>query len=68
MGEVCKARDTRFNRTVAIKILPTHLAGRAELRERFEREEKTIASLNHPRICSSYDTGHQDDIDFLMME
>jgi len=68
MGEVYEARDTRLDRIVAIKVLPTHLAGRAELRERFEREAKTIASLNHPHICTLYDTGHQDDIDFLVME
>ena len=68
MGEVYKARDTRLDRIVAIKVLPTHLADRAELRERFEREAKTIASLNHPHICTLYDTGHQDGIDFLVME
>src|SRR5713101_6036536 len=68
MGEVYKARDTRLDRIVAIKVLPTHLAGRAELRERFEREAKTIASLNHPHICTLYDTGQQDGIDFLVME
>src|SRR6202163_3001682 len=68
MGEVYKARDTRLDRTVAIKVLPTHLADRAELRERFEREAKTIASLNHPHICTLYDTGHQDGVDFLVME
>src|SRR6202795_1378160 len=68
MGEVYKARDTRLDRVVAIKVLPTHLAGRTELRERFEREAKTIASLNHPHICTLYDTGHQDEIDFLVME
>ena len=68
MGEVYKARDTRLDRIVAIKVLPTHLADRAELRERFEREAKTIASLNHPHICTLYDTGHQDDVDFLVME
>jgi serine/threonine protein kinase len=68
MGEVYKARDTRLDRIVAIKVLPTHLAGRAELRERFEREAKTIASLNHPHICTLYDTGHQADIDYLVME
>src|SRR5579864_8504513 len=68
MGEVYKARDTRLDRTVAIKVLPTDLAERAELRERFEREAKTIASLNHPHICTLYDTGHQDEIDFLVME
>src|ERR1700680_2774935 len=68
MGEVYKARDTRLDRIVAIKVLPAHLADRAELRERFDREAKTIASLNHPHICTLYDTGHQDEIDFLVME
>jgi len=68
MGEVYKARDTRLDRIVAIKVLPAHLADRAELRERFDREAKTIASLNHPHVCTLYDTGHQDDIDFLVME
>jgi eukaryotic-like serine/threonine-protein kinase len=68
MGEVYKARDTRLDRIVAVKVLPAHLADRAELRERFEREAKTIASLNHPHICTLYDTGHQDEIDFLVME
>ena len=68
MGEVYKARDTRLDRIVAIKVLPAHLAGRSDFRERFEREAKTIASLNHPHICTLYDTGHQDDIDFLVME
>jgi Tol biopolymer transport system component/predicted Ser/Thr protein kinase len=68
MGEVYKARDTRLDRIVAIKVLPAHLADRADLRERFDREAKTIASLNHPHICTLYDTGHQDDIDFLVME
>jgi Tol biopolymer transport system component/predicted Ser/Thr protein kinase len=68
MGEVYKARDTRLDRIVAIKVLPAHLAGRAELRERFDREAKAIASLNHPHICTLYDTGHQDEIDFLVME
>jgi Tol biopolymer transport system component/tRNA A-37 threonylcarbamoyl transferase component Bud32 len=68
MGEVYKARDTRLNRIVAIKVLPAHLADRAELRERFEREARTIASLNHPHICTLYDIGHQDGIDYLVME
>jgi eukaryotic-like serine/threonine-protein kinase len=68
MGEVYRARDTRLNRTVAIKVLPTHLADRSELRERFEREARTIASLNHPHICTLYDVGHQDGTDFLVME
>src|ERR1700674_522695 len=68
MGEVHKARDTRLDRIVGIKVLPTHLADRSELRERFEREAKTIASLNHAHICTLFDTGHQDGIDFLVME
>jgi len=68
MGEVYRARDTRLDRIVAVKILPEHFAGRAELRERFEREAKTIASLNHSHICTLFDTGHQDGIDFLVME
>jgi Tol biopolymer transport system component len=68
MGEVYKARDTRLNRTVAIKVLPPHLADRSELRERFEREARTIASLNHPHICTLFDIGQQDGIDYLVME
>jgi serine/threonine protein kinase/Tol biopolymer transport system component len=68
MGEVYRARDTRLERTVAVKILPDHLSDRAELRERFEREARTIASLNHPHICTLYDLGHQDGTDFLVME
>ena len=68
MGEVYKARDTRLDRIVAIKVLPTHLADRSELRERFDREAKTIASLNHPHICVLHDIGHQDGTDYLVME
>ena len=68
MGEVYKARDTRLDRIVAIKVLPVHLADRSELRERFEREARTIASMNHPHICTLHDIGHQDGIDFLVME
>jgi eukaryotic-like serine/threonine-protein kinase len=68
MGEVYRARDTRLDRIVAIKVLPTHLADKPELRERFEREARTIASLNHPHICTLYDIGHQDGTDFLVME
>src|SRR5271167_4440776 len=68
MGEVYKARDTRLDRIVAIKVLPTHLADRVELRERFDREAKTIASLNHPHICVLHDIGLQDDVDYLVME
>jgi Tol biopolymer transport system component/predicted Ser/Thr protein kinase len=68
MGEVYRARDTRLERIVAVKILSDHLSERAELRERFEREARTIASLNHPHICTLYDIGHQDGTDFLVME
>ena len=68
MGEVYRAKDTRLDRIVAIKVLPAHLADRPELRERFEREARTIASLNHPHICTLFDIGHQDGIDFLVME
>src|SRR6202166_2555598 len=68
MGEVYKARDTRLDRIVAIKVLPTHLADRPELRERFDREAKTIASLNHPHICVLHDIGQQAGIDYLVME
>jgi eukaryotic-like serine/threonine-protein kinase len=68
MGEVYRARDTRLDRIVAIKVLPTHLADRSELRERFEREARTIASLNHPHICTLFDIGRQDGIDYLVME
>ncbi len=68
MGEVYRARDTRLDRIVAIKVLPTHLADRSELRERFDREARTIASLNHPHICTLHDIGHQDGIDYLVME
>ena len=68
MGEVYKARDTRLDRVVAIKVLPGHLASNAELRERFEREAKAISSLNHPHICALYDVGRQDGLDFLVMD
>ena len=68
MGEVYRARDTRLERIVAVKVLPVHLADRAELRERFDREARTIASLNHPHICTLYDIGQQDGTDYLVME
>jgi serine/threonine protein kinase len=68
MGEVYRARDTRLDRIVAIKVLPAHLVDRSESRERFEREARTIASLNHPHICTLHDIGHQDGIDFFVME
>jgi serine/threonine protein kinase len=68
MGEVYKARDTRLDRTVAIKVLPAHIAGRADSRERFEREARAVASLNHPRICVLHDIGKQDDTSYMVME
>ena len=68
MGEVYKARDTRLDRTVAIKVLPEHVASDPDFKQRFEREAKTISSLNHPHICTLHDIGSQDGIDFLVME
>ena len=68
MGEVYRARDTRLDRTVAIKILPQNLASTPEVRQRFEREARAISSLNHPHICVLHDVGHQNGTDFLVME
>jgi predicted ATPase/serine/threonine protein kinase len=68
MGEVYKARDTRLDRTVAIKVLPEHLSQKPDRRERFEREARAVSSLNHPHICTLYDIGSQEGIDFLVME
>jgi serine/threonine protein kinase len=68
MGEVYRARDTRLDRIVAIKVLPDHQTSKPELRERFEREARAISSLNHPHICTLYDVGHQDGVDYLVME
>jgi eukaryotic-like serine/threonine-protein kinase len=68
MGEVYSARDTRLDRTVAIKILPEHLSSNPQLRERFDREAKAVSSLSHLHICPLYDVGHQDGIDYLVME
>jgi hypothetical protein len=68
MGEVYRARDTRLERTVAIKILPPHLSDHATRRQRFEREAKVISSLNHPHICILYDVGRQDGVDYIVME
>ncbi len=62
MGEVYRARDTRLDRTVAVKILPSHLSENPEARQRFDREARTISSVNHPNICTLYDVGHQDGI------
>jgi len=68
MGEVYKARDTRLNRTVAIKVLPQHISDKPELKARLEREAQTLASLSHPHICVIHDIGHQDRVDFIVME
>ncbi len=69
MGEVYEARDTRLDRTVAIKVLPEHIAAREDLRARFEREARAVASLNHPNICTLYDIGNQDGVGgFMVME
>ena len=68
MGEVYRARDTRLDRSVAVKILPAHLADKAEATERFEREARTISSLNHPNICQLHDVGQQDGVRYLVME
>jgi serine/threonine protein kinase len=68
MGEVYRATDTRLERNVAIKILPAHVASDPELKQRFEREAKTLAALHHPHICSVFDVGTQDGVDFLVME
>ncbi|MBI3401802.1 MAG: protein kinase [Acidobacteria bacterium] len=68
MGEVYRARDTRLDRIVAIKVLPAQFAADPQLRERFDREARAISSLNHPHICALFDVGRQDDVDFLVME
>lgn len=68
MGEVYRARDSRLDRDVAIKVLPASLTSDPDLRRRFEREARTISSLSHPHICPLFDIGHQEGIDFLVME
>src|ERR1700736_1833636 len=68
MGEVYRARDTRLDRSVAIKILPAHLSQNAEAKERFDREARAISSLSHPNICHLYDVGEQDGTSYLVME
>jgi serine/threonine protein kinase len=68
MGEVYRAKDTRLDRIVAVKILPAHLSSNPEAKQRFEREARAISSLNHPHICTLYDVGHQDGTDYLVME
>src|SRR5437764_5568468 len=68
MGEVYKARDTRLDRTVAIKVLPAQFAANPDFRQRLEREARAVSSLNHPHICTLYDIGSQDGLDFLVLE
>jgi serine/threonine protein kinase len=68
MGEVYKARDTRLDRTVAVKVLPENVSENAELKQRFDREARTIASLNHPNICALYDVGREGDTHYIVMD
>ena len=68
MGEVYRAKDTRLDRIVAIKILPAHLSSNPDLKQGFDREARTISSLSHPHICALHDIGHQDGVDYLVME
>src|SRR5438128_3040614 len=68
MGEVYRAKDTRLDRVVALKVLPSDLSSNPERRQRLEREARAISRLSHPHICTLYDIGHQDGVDFLVME
>jgi eukaryotic-like serine/threonine-protein kinase len=68
MGEVYRARDTRLDRTVAIKVLPSHLSDNPDVKQRFEREARTISALNHPHICTLHDIGHDSGFDYLVLE
>jgi eukaryotic-like serine/threonine-protein kinase len=68
MGEVYKAKDTRLDRLVAIKVLPSHLSDDPDLKARFEREARAISSLSHPHICALYDVGSADGLEYLVME
>jgi len=68
MGEVYRARDTRLDRVVAVKILPEHLCNNPEAKQRFDREARAISSLSHPNICHLYDVGQHDGISYLVME
>jgi serine/threonine protein kinase len=66
MGEAYRGRDTRLDRTVAIKVLPSRLSLSAQARQRFDREAKAVSSLNHPHIFTLHDVGHQEGVDFLV--
>src|SRR3989440_10352639 len=68
MGEVCRARDTRLDGVVASKSLPAELSSDPAYKQRLEREAKTVSHLNHPFICVLHDVGHQEGIDYLVME
>src|SRR5215471_3368413 len=68
MGEVYRARDTRLDRAIAVKVLAPALSGNPEYRQRFEREARTVAALSHPNICPVYDIGAHDGVDYLVME
>src|SRR5215471_16384415 len=68
MGEVYRARDSRLDREIALKVLPSHLASSPSLKQRLEREAKAVSKLSHPYICTLHDIGHQDGVDFLVME
>ena len=68
MGQVYRGLDTRLDRVVAIKVLPSHLSGHPQFRERFDREARAISSLSHPHICTLFDVGQQDGVDYLVME
>src|SRR5438132_12928170 len=68
MGEVYRGTDTRLDRVVALKILPSHLSSNPDFRERFDREARAISALTDPHICTLYDVGHQDGTDYLVME
>src|SRR5262245_40941351 len=68
MGEVYRARDTRLDRTVAIKMLPDSLSGDPQFRERFDREARIISQLDHPNICALYDVGQEDGTAYLVMQ
>src|SRR5262245_30680447 len=68
MGEVYRAKDTRLDREVAVKVLPEGLAGNSDFKQRFEREAKAISALNHPHICTLFDVGSQNGLEYLVME